>query len=180
MTLLGASKPKGVNLMSPMTETPKSQTQAQTGSLPYDAIFEQIKAGLMRQFPVEIKYRKPVFEHTPNRNRMRIYLDGIAGSHYEICFRQAYFEFALHFESTPARSLARRQAFDPHREKLTKQVGVLVKTGPVENKGWMRVWFEQKREPITDSQKIELYTDLFSRFIIATSPILIEAYEKGM
>jgi len=148
--------------------------QAFGASLSYDTAFEQIQAGLRKRFSPELTYRKPRFEHsTPNR--MRIYLDNISGSHYELCFRQAYFEFALHFESASLMSLERRQFFDPHVQELTQKVGKTVRSGPLENRGWMRVWFELPHETIT-APKVEWYTDLFARFMIATCPILLEVY----
>ena len=172
--LLGTDIPKGENLMPPISDSPKPSRSASSKNQLYDAIFEQIQAGLMQRFPHEVTYRKPHFEHSAP-NRLRIYLDRISASHYEICFRGGYYEFALHFESTPAKSLERRQAFDPHLQELTQQVGALVRSGPLENKGWMRVWYEQKREPI-NQVKIALYIEQYSRFVAGTFPILAKVY----
>ena len=172
--LLGISIPKGENIMHPISGSPKSSRFTSSKDQAYDAIFEQFQAGLIQRFPPEVTYRKPRFEHS-RTNRMRIYLDRISGSHYEICFRGGYTEFALHFESTPAKSLERRQAFDPHLQALTQKVGALVRSGRLENKGWMRVWYEQKREPI-DQARIALYIEQYSRFIAGTFPILEKVY----
>jgi len=151
---------------------------SETTNLSYDVIFEQLINGLKRSLSKEITVQKPEFEHsTPNR--LRIYLDRnkFSGVHYEICFRQAYYEFALHFESTPARNLERRQFFDPHLEEITNLVGQIVKSGPLENQGRMRVWYEHKREPI-DQEKINIFIEHYSRFMIATYPILNKVYSN--
>jgi hypothetical protein len=169
---------KGEFMTLPNSEPSNQPSSSRTQNQPYDIIFEQIQAGLIQRFPTQVTYRKPEFEHsTPNR--MRIKLDRIKGSHYEICFRQGYYEFALHFESTPPMNLERRQAFDPHLHELTKHVGPLVKSGPLENKGRMRVWYEHNREPI-NQEKIMLYVDEYSRFIAATFPILAKVYDNSI
>ena len=174
--LLGNVIPKGENLMTSSSNPPTSPSTPKHQDLSYDAIYELIKAGLKQQFPPEVAYLKPEFEHsTPNR--IRIYLDRnrIKGAHYEICFRGGYYEFALHFESSSTKSLERRQAFDPHLQELTNQVGQTVKSGALENGGWMRVWYEQKHEQI-DEGKTMSYIDHYSRFIAATFPILVTLY----
>ena len=83
----------------------------------YKAFYDQMIASLRANLPSPILARKPEFR--VKSNRLQIFLDGIRGSHYEMCFRRDYHEFALHFESTPGRSLARRQAFDPHLQELS-------------------------------------------------------------
>ena len=176
--LLGKSIPKGEYIMPSISERPTQPIHSQSEKPPYDSIFEQIKAGLIERFPPEVTYRKPKFEHSAP-NRMRIYLDRITGSHYQITFMRDRYEFALHFESTPAISLKRRQAFDPHVQELTKQVGVLVRTGPIEKNGWMGVWYELKPEAI-DKEKIKLYIDQYSRFVAATFPILVKLYDTSI
>jgi hypothetical protein len=178
--LFGSSTQKGDFIMPPPPKTLKQLSISNSEYQSYDVIFEEIKAGLIQRFKPEFAFHKPDFDHsTPNR--MRIYPDRnlIKGSHYEICFRQKYFEFALHFESTSEISLERRQAFDSHLQELTKQVGTLVRSGPLENKGWMRIWYEQKREPI-DKEKILLFIDQYSRFIAATFPILSKIYSLSV
>ena len=166
--------PKGEHIMPPISETSPQPFHSQSEKPDYDFIFEQIKAGLIERFLPEITYRKPKFEHsTPNR--MRIYMDRVTGSHYQITFMRDRYEFALHFESTPAMSLQRRQAFDPYVQDFTRQIGISVKTGKIENKGWMGVWYDRKLETI-DLEKIKLYVDQYSRFIAATFPILLKLY----
>lgn len=157
--------------MIPNTELPYSLSEKPL----YKDIFDQIKAGLFHRFPSAVIYRKPDFRYS-HRNRMQIMLDRITGSHYQITFMGERYEFALHFESTPVKSLERRQAFDPFIKELTKQVGTLVKSGPIENMGWMGVWYERKPETI-DQEKIKLYIDQYSRFIAVTFPILVKLYD---
>jgi len=163
-------------MMSSTSEPTSPSSHLNSASESYDVIYEQMKAGLVKRFPPALIRLKPEFEHSAP-NRIRIYLDRdrIKGTHYQITFRREYYEFALHFESSREMSLKRRQAFDPHLDELTKQVGILVRSGPVENRGWMRVWYEQNREPIGQDQ-IKLYIDQYSRFIAATFPILAKLY----
>jgi hypothetical protein len=167
--LIGNSVIKG-EIKMPSTIKPQTHLSSNLSPKPFDTIFEQIIAGLIQRYSPEVANRHPRYDHsTPNR--LRIYLDRIKGTHYEICFRQNYYEFALHFESSPSISLERRKAFDPHIDQISSQVGERIKSGPLENKGWMRIWYEFKREQI-DQEKIDLYIDRFARFVAATFPIL--------
>jgi hypothetical protein len=172
--LLADTIPNGEFSMPPISKNTTQPFHSQLEKPNYDIIFEQIKTGLIERFPPEVTYRKPRFEYSTS-NRMRIYLDRIPGSHYQITFMRDRYEFALHFESTPNKSLERRQAFDQHLQKLTEQVGTLVKSGRIENKGWMGVWFEKKVEMISP-EHITLYIDQYSKFISATFPILEKLY----
>jgi hypothetical protein len=140
----------------------------------YADVYEQIQAGLQNSFSIHTLFRKPQFKI--KNNRMQIFLDQNKESHYEICFRRDYYEFVLHFESTPARSIARRQTFDPYLDEFTLKVGQPVRSGKHEDQGWMRVWFQLTPEPL-DSQKAEKYTSLFTNFMEATLPILEKIYE---
>ncbi len=172
--LIGNSVIKG-EIKMPSTIKPQTHLSSKLSPQPYDAVFEQIIAGLIQRYSPEVANRYPRYDHsTPNR--LRIYLDRIKGTHYEICFRQNYYEFALHFESSPSISLERRKVFDPHINQISSQVGERIKSGPLENKGWMRVWYERQREQI-DQEKINLYIDRFSRFIAATFPILVNMFD---
>jgi len=72
--------------------------------------------------------------------------------------------------------LERRKAFDPLLQDLSTTVGKYVKSGPLENRGWMRVWFENKNEMISQ-EKIAMYIDQYSKFIAATFPVLVKLYE---
>lgn len=92
-------------------------------------------------------------------NRMHITLSDITGLHYEICLRQDYHEIALHFQSTPERSLARRQVFDPKLSDLSTALGRHVQSGKLENRGWMRVWIECPLAPTTEALLAE-YSDV--------------------
>jgi hypothetical protein len=168
---------RGEFVMPPIFESSSQLSFSQSEKPPYDNIFGQIKAGLNERFPPEINHHLVEFEHSAP-NRLRIYFDRnrIKGSHYEICFRRDYFEFALHFESTPTKSLVRRRAFDSHLNEITNEVGQKTKSGPLENNGWMRIWYERKPETI-DQEKIKLYIDQYSNFINITFPILIRLYE---
>ena len=168
---------KGVLAMTPIYQSQTRSSPSNDKNPSYDTIFEQIQAGLNHKFPPGVTFHNPSFEHSAP-NRLRIFLDEIKGSHYEICFRRAYYEFALHFESTPALNLERRQPFDSSLDVLTNIVGILVRSGPLENKGRMRIWYEQKHEPI-DRGKIIQYIDLYSRFITATFPILLKVYKNS-
>lgn len=143
---------------------------------PFDSIYEQIQAGLTQRFSSGITSYNPSFKHTAP-NRLQIFFSQFSGSHYEICFRQSYYEFALHFESTPPLNMERRQPFDTNLEELSKMVGLLVRSGPLENKGRMRVWYERKHEPI-DQGRIIQYIDQYSNFIAATFPILLNVYQN--
>lgn len=175
--VMGNYKLEGEHIMSQVSDSSAKPLRLQKEYPPYDTIFEQIKLGLLDRFPREAIYTKAEFEHsTPNR--MRIYFNRarIKGSHYEICFRGNYYEFALHFESSPAKSLERRQAFDSHLGDLTSQIGRNIKSGKLENRGWMRVWYEESPEQI-DQVKIEIYIDSYSRFIAATYPLLAKLYD---
>jgi hypothetical protein len=146
-------------------------------SLTYDEIYDQIIIGLKNKLPQGIMQHKPEFEHT-HPNRLRIYINKnlFPGSHYEICFRQTYYEFALHFESTPTKDLERRQFFDPYLDDISRQVGQFVKSGPRENKGRMRVWYEHKRV-IIGEKEIRQYIEEYTRFVLATYPIMEKAYQ---
>jgi len=142
-----------------------------------DEIFEKIIEGLKINLPDEILHYKPDFKHS-RPNRLQIYLDKnlFPGSHYEICFRQDYFEFALHFESSTAMNLERKQAFDSHLNEISDKTGQFVKSGKLENKGRMRVWFEHKKGSVTEEQ-IQKFIDEYSRFMVATYPILAKIYQ---
>jgi predicted transglutaminase-like cysteine proteinase len=160
----------------------KMTTSARSASmfsqeLTYDEIFEKIIGDLKLSLPKEILNQRPEFEHS-QPNRLRIYLNKslFSGTHYEICFRKTYNEFALHFESTPAKSLERRQSFDPFLNDISKKVGQFIKSGPLENKGWMRIWYERKKGSVNE-ELVERYVDEYSRFIAATYPILANVYQ---
>jgi hypothetical protein len=170
--LLGETSRKGDEIMPTYSDKPK---QTQVVTLSYEEVHAQLKSDLLKLFPTEVRSRKPDFKI--KGNRMAIYLDRMPGCHYEICFRGAYYEFALHFQSTPERSLERRQAFDPHLSDLTHKMGFTVMSGKLENKGWMRVWYQFSPEDLTP-QKVEIYTGLFIKFIAATFPILKRVYEQ--
>ena len=146
--------------------------------LTYDEIFEKIIAGLKTKLPGIIN-AKTEFEHTTNRNRLRIYINKITykGSHYEICFHRENFEFALHFEGGKTQNLEHRQAFDPYLNEISEKVGRFVRSGRFENLDRMRVWYEHKCTPINVEQ-IKTYIEEFSRFINVTYPILKKAYSK--
>jgi hypothetical protein len=162
---------KGEDIMATYSD---KTIQSQGKTLTYEAVHDQMKSNLLKGFPAEVRSRKPDFKIRGNRNA--IYLDRMPGSHYEICFRRDYYEFALHFQSTAERSSERRQAFDPHLSNLSHRIGVTVKAGKLENKGWMRVWYQFSPEPLTP-QKVQFYTDLFIKFVEATFPILKQVYE---
>jgi hypothetical protein len=172
--LLTTSTPKGGFSMPSNSEPTPILSNSISEQPTYNEIFDLIKAGLIQRFLPNILQRKPDFRYS-HRNRMQIMLDRISGSHYQITFMRDRYEFALHFESSPPISLTRRKAFDPHLQELTSQVGQLVKSGPIENKGWMGVWYERKVEMI-DQEKVKLYIDQFSKFISATFPILAKLY----
>lgn len=175
--VMGNQKLEGEHTMSQVSDSSAKPLRSQKENPPYDIIFEQIKLGLLDRFPREAIYNKAEFEHsTPNRMRIYFNRERIKGAHYEICFRGNYYEFALHFESSPAKSLERRQAFDSHLGDLTNQIGRKIKSGPLENKGWMRVWYEESPEQI-DQEKIKIYIDSYSRFITTTYPILANLYD---
>jgi hypothetical protein len=139
----------------------------------YKAFYDHLITNLRINLPSPILARKPEFR--VRSNRMQIFLERLRGSHYEMCFRRKYHEFALHFESTAGRSLARRQAFDPHLRELSQKIGHNVRSGPHENRGWMRVWVQLPPvEPILPL--LEHHRELFLRFIEATYPILEAVY----
>lgn len=144
-------------------------------ALSYDVIYTDMQAESRKLLPKSVLSRKP--EYKVRGNRMAIYLDGITGSHYEMCFRQAYHEIALHFQSTPTRSLARRQAFDPHLQGLSSKVGKTIRSGKLENRGWMRIWIELPTKTLTETLAKD-YTELFTLFITETFPILQSMYEQ--
>ena len=151
-----------------------------TSSLGYDTFFTEMQTRLRTLLPDNILARKP--EYKVRSNRMQIFLDRITGSHYEICLRGDYHEIALHFESTPERSLARRQVFDPLLKQISDAVSSdtvrrHVQSGKHENCGWMRVWIECPIQPLTESLLSE-YTDVFARFIMATFPTLEKIYQQ--
>ena len=102
----------------------------------YDLFYERLIADLRETLPQAVQDRQPDFEK--RSNRLRIKVTGITGVHYEMCFRQDYHEFALHFESTPEISLSRREAIDPYLETMSLSLNYYVQSGPLENKGWMR------------------------------------------
>jgi hypothetical protein len=141
----------------------------------YETFYGEMIANLRANFSAPILARKP--EYRVKSNRLQIFLNGMRGSHYEMCLRRKYHEFALHFESTPGPSLARRQAFDPHLRELSQKIGHNVRSGPHENRGWMRVWVQL---PPMESimPLLEKYQDLFLRFIEATYPILEAVYVR--
>lgn len=139
----------------------------------YAVVFEQIIANLKSHMTPEIYLRNPRFE--VRGNRLQIFLDGISGSHYEICFRQAYYEFALHFESTAERNLERRQAFDAHLDVYAQIISRPVYSGKLENQGRMRVWYQIAPEPLND-RTVNGYSSNFSKFIAATYPTLEQLY----
>jgi hypothetical protein len=141
--------------------------------LDYETFYSEMQTRFRKLLPARILSLKPVYK--VRSNRMAIYLDRITGSHYEICLRQTYHEIALHFESTPERSLERRRAFDPLLNELSKKLGRHVQAGKHENKGWMRVWIECPIAPLTEKLLAE-YVDLFARFIMATFPTLEKMY----
>ena len=152
-----------------------------TSSLGYDNFYTEMQARLRTLLPDNILDCKPKYK--VDGNRMQISLDQITGSHYEICLRHSdYHEIALHFESTPERSLARRQAFDPLLKQISDAVSSdtvrrHVQSGKHENRGWMRVWIECPIQPLTESLLSE-YTDVFARFIMATFPTLEKIYQQ--
>ena len=142
-------------------------------SLPYEIFYERLIQYLRANLPLEVSRRKPKYK--TRSNRMQIFLEDIKGSHYEMCFRRGCHEFALHFESTPSRSLSRKQAFDPHLDSLGEKLGEVIRSGPHENRGWMRVWMEQPTRELTTSI-LEKYQVLFTRFVAITFPILERDY----
>jgi hypothetical protein len=160
-----------------MKSTPSS-TSTSSEDLTYDEIFEKIIAGLKTKLPGIIN-AKTEFDHTPNRNRLRIYIskNNYKGSHYEICFRQEYYEFALHFEGGKTQNLEHRQAFEPYLNEVSEIVGRFVRAGRFENQDRMRVWYEHKCITIGEEQ-IRTYIEEFSRFINVTYPILKKAFSK--
>lgn len=175
--VIGNQKHKGEHNVSNILDSSAKPSRTQKEYPSYDIIFEQIKLGLLDRFPREAINTKAEFEHsTPNRMRIYFNRTRIKGSHYEICFRGNYYEFALHFESSPAKSLERRQAFDSHLGDLSNKIGRNIMSGKLENRGWMRVWYEESPDQI-DQVKINAYIDVYSRFILSTYPILAELYE---
>jgi hypothetical protein len=140
----------------------------------YEIFDEEMISRLRELVPSRFMMRKPKFK--VRSNRMQIYLDRITGSHYEICLRKQYHEMALHFESTPERSLERRQAFDPLLGQIRQEIGHRVNSGPLENRGWMRIWIERPVRARTQ-ELLDEYVDIFARFIEATFPTLEEIYK---
>lgn len=161
-----------------MTTSPRSSSMF-SKDLTFDEIFEIIIEGLKRNLPTHIINNHTVFDHTPGRNRLRIYVNKnyFPGSHYEICLRQDYSEFALHFESTPAKNMERRQAFDSHLNEISEKVGQNINSGKLENKGWMRIWYERKKGTVNE-ELVKLYVDEYSRFMLATYPIMVNVYQS--
>jgi hypothetical protein len=164
---------EGGNIMQPISHQPIG---TQDEVLSYEAAYAQIQPELQKRLPVEARLRKPQFH--VRGNRMHFTLDRITGSHYEMCFRRDYYEFALHFESTLARNVERLQAFEPHINELSQKLGHDINHGNLENKDWKRIWIQLGIEPLTQ-QKVEYYIDLFSKFIAATFPILQRTYEQS-
>ena len=155
--------------------TVRNKGELMISTIDYETFYSQMRTNLRTLLPENILAHKP--EYKVRGNRMAIYLDQIAGSHYEICFRQGYHEFALHFESTPERSLARRQVFDPLLVQLSEKVGKQVRSGRHENCGWMRIWIELPVAPLTEKLVTE-YTELIVRFMTATFPALKTRYQQ--
>ena len=145
-------------------------------TLSYDVFYSEMQARLKWLLPQEVIARKPEFK--VRSNRMHIVLDRITGSHYEICLRREYHEIALHFQSTTERNLERRRAFDPLLEELSKTLGYPVRSGKLENQGWMRIWIERPVRPVTQDL-LDEYTGIFSRFITTTFPTLEMIYQNG-
>lgn len=96
-------------------------------------LYAKMESELRSILPEEILARNPVFKLKGNRNH--IFLNWITGSHNEICFRRLYLEIALHCESTPIRSMERRQAFDLQAHDLSHKFGQFVRSGIHENQG---------------------------------------------
>ncbi|MBU0511573.1 MAG: hypothetical protein KKD28_13260 [Chloroflexi bacterium] len=143
--------------------------------LDYEAFYTELQARLRTLLPDNILAYKP--DYKVRSNRLQIFLDRITGSHYEICLRCSYHEIALHFESTPERSLARRQGFDPLLKYLSDTLGRRVRSGKHENRGWMRVWIECPKHPLT-MELLDEYTELFAHFIMITFPKLEMIYQQ--
>ena len=106
----------------------------------------------------------------PNRRLVQVSFEQFPGCHFEICIHPGDHEVGLHFESSDKVNLERMQAFLPHQETLSREIGERVSVGPWGNH-WARVWYALPRAPLTQDLAAA-YAGRLHRLIQVTSPVL--------
>jgi hypothetical protein len=116
-------------------------------------------------------------------NVMELPIASIRGCHYEIAFHKDCHEIALHFQGTAENNKYRSEGFRPYKQQLQSDLGYPIVIGSHEKTGIRkRLWIRLPLEPLTQNL-LEKYSELISRLIILTLPILQsiindEIYEK--
>lgn len=120
---------------------------------------------------VEASFIKGELLFNNRGNVMEIVIAGVRGCHYEIGFHRDCHEIALHFQGTPQNNLSRSEGFRSYLPRIEVDLGHTIILGPHERAGRRRLWIKLPQRPITE-ELVEIYSDLTSRLIIQTYPIL--------
>lgn len=162
------------------TNSRLSPAKANAASPTFPAVYDS--KTLLQNLQVTLEQSlKPIFGSThysfiQRANFLQIRMDGFSGCHYEIILRRHVHEIALHFESSPEICQARLQTFEPHLERLSQFLKSPVKAGD-RSRGWTQVKIERRAHIPLSSSLAGQYATMVIRFIEATFPILIQAYQ---
>jgi hypothetical protein len=175
-THLSAEKPKSQrkNRMAPPPPARKVVTNQMISGGEFLVALQQNLPG-----PLQPIIGSVFYEFVQRSNYLQIRLAGFSGCHYQIILRRGKHEIALHFESSAERSQARLRGFEPHLDALSQALKMPVHAGNFQSRGWTQVWIEKQAQPLSLDLANE-FTNLISRFVAATYPILQIIYGSNV
>jgi hypothetical protein len=139
----------------------------------YENFFSEAQAFLESRLPAAAQTMAPEFKR--GNNWLEIRLARFGGCYYELWLARGAHVISIQFASSRRRNEERRQAFEPHLETLTAELGHPIRAEAWGEAGRTRVWLELDASALTESLA-ERYADLTARFMSATWPILESIY----
>lgn len=143
--------------------------------IPHDRFFTGVGDNIKEQVAASLGWKG--LTTNDRGNVMEIPIKGIKGCHYEIGLHQDCHEIALHFQGTAQNNASRLDGFRPYVSQLKTSLGYPLILGPHESQGRKRLCIQLPLSPCT-KELVEKYSDLTSRLIILTYPILKSILEE--
>jgi hypothetical protein len=142
-----------------------------TTEIPHAVFFQEAGEKIRQQVATKIGFTG--LRTNDRGNVMEISMTGLRGCHYEIAFHKDCHEIALHFQGTPENNLSRSEGFRSSLQNLETNLGYPLILGPHEGakNGRKRLWIKLPLH-VCNQDLLEMYSNLTSRLIIVTFPIL--------
>jgi len=150
----------------------EAQAKSITPSMERDEYLRRL-AGLLRERLAQ-QEETPSILHEDGRNYCEVRFRSFAGSRHFITIGRRVSEVGLYFYTTVSRAIERMQAFSPHVESLSRDLGRPVVAERF-GSGWARVRIQWPTSTLDDAS-LDEHVRLFLRFIDLTVPILRDVH----